>query len=289
MKKTAADYAFEGTVYIFLTFLMVITIVPFLHLLAISFSADWAVVSGRVGIWPVQFQWETMRVVVTNATFLNAFLNSVFVTSIGTALSLLITAIVAYPLSKRTLPGLPIFMVLFIFTMMFNGGIIPNYLLIKNIGLLNNLFSLILPSLINVFNLLVMKSYFESIPEALEESAHMDGAGVMTILWRIIIPVSGPVLATMALFYAVAYWNDFFQAMLYINKPGLKPLQLYLRDLVLMADDTSLMLSPEDRMNVPPEGLRAATVIAATVPIVVLYPFLQRYFVKGVMIGSVKG
>lgn len=289
MKKKTTDYIFEGSIFILLAFLMVITIVPFLHLIAISFSADWAVVSGRVRIFPVDFQWETMKVVVTNATFLKAFMNSAFVTSVGTALSLMLTAIVAYPLSKRSLPGLSIFMVLFIFTMMFNGGIIPNYLLIKNIGLLNNLFALILPSLLNVFNLLVIKSYYESIPEALEESAYIDGAGIMTILWRIIIPISGPVLATMALFYAVAYWNDFFQAMLYINKPALKPLQLYLRDLVLMADDTSLMLSPEDRMNVPAEGLRAATVIAATLPIVVLYPLLQRHFVKGVMIGSVKG
>ncbi|RAU98910.1 carbohydrate ABC transporter permease [Paenibacillus sp. YN15] len=289
MKKKTTDYIFEGSIFILLAFLMVITLIPFLHLIAISFSADWAVVSGRVGVFPVDFQWETMKVVVTNATFLKAFMNSAFVTSVGTALSLILTAIVAYPLSKRSLPGLSVFMVLFIFTMMFNGGIIPNYLLIKNIGLLNNLFALILPSLLNVFNLLVIKSYYESIPEALEESAYIDGAGIMTILWRIIIPVSGPVLATMALFYAVAYWNDFFQAMLYINKPALKPLQLYLRDLVLMADDTSLMLSPEDRMNVPAEGLRAATVIAATLPIVVLYPLLQRHFVKGVMIGSVKG
>ncbi|UUZ80874.1 carbohydrate ABC transporter permease [Paenibacillus sp. P26] len=163
-------------------------------------------------------------------------------------------------------------------------------MLIKNLGLINSLWSLILPAAVSVFNLLVIKSYYESLPEALEDSAKMDGARTFTILFRIILPLSGPVLATIALFYAVYYWNDFFHPMLYISDPSLKPLQLYLRDIVMDADSsTALNKSADDMMNVSPEGMRSATVIASTVPILLVYPFLQKYFIKGVLIGSVKG
>jgi putative aldouronate transport system permease protein len=195
----------------------------------------------------------------------------------------------AYPLSKRELPGVGIIIILFVLTMMFNGGIIPNYLLIRQLDLIDNLGSLVLPALISVFNMLVIKSYFESLPPSLEESAKIDGARNYTILFRIILPLSGPVLATIGLFYAVYYWNDYFNPMLYINSTSLKPLQLYLQDIVMNADSSSFKMSAEDMMNVPAEGVRAATVIASTVPILLVYPFLQKYFIKGVLIGSVKG
>jgi putative aldouronate transport system permease protein len=181
-------------------------------------------------------------------------------------------------------------MVLFVFTMLFSGGMIPNYLLMRNLNLINNLWALILPGMISVFNMLIIKSYYENLPEALEESARIDGAKTYTILFRIILPLSMPVIATISLFYAVGFWNDFFNPMLYINDTSLKTLQLYLRDVVMDADTSNAAnKSVDDLMNMSPEGIRAATVVASTVPILCVYPFLQKYFIKGVLIGSVKG
>ncbi|RIX60196.1 carbohydrate ABC transporter permease [Paenibacillus nanensis] len=289
-RKTIKDYALDGTIYVLLILMGLMTLLPFVNVLSKSFSEEWAIVSGRVGVFPVGFQLDTMAFVVTNSQFLRSLWISVLISLIGTLASLLITSLTAYPLSKRELPGMGVLIVLFIFTMMFNGGIIPNYLLIRELGLINHLGSLVLPALISVFNMLVIKSYFESLPSSLEESAKIEGARNLTILFRIILPLSGPVLATIGLFYAVYYWNDYFHPMLYINSTSLKPLQLYLQDIVMNADTSSALdKSADDLMNVPAEGVRAATVIASTIPILLVYPFLQKYFIKGVLIGSVKG
>ncbi|MFD0682813.1 MULTISPECIES: carbohydrate ABC transporter permease [unclassified Paenibacillus] len=289
-RKSIADLSLDVCAYTFLLLMAVSTLLPFANVLSKSISEEWAVVSGKVGIFPVGFQLHTMEYVVTSAQFIRSFMVSVGITVVGTLISILLTAVTAYPLSKRHLPGISFIMVLFVFTMMFNGGIIPNYLLMRNLNLINSLWSLILPAMISVFNLLVIKSYYESLPEALEDSAKMDGAKTYTILFRIILPLSGPVLATIGLFYAVYFWNDFFNPMLYISDASLKPLQLYLRDIVMDADSSSaLNKSVDDLMNVSPEGVRAATVIASTIPILLVYPFLQKYFIKGVLIGSVKG
>lgn len=290
-KKTFGDIGLDAVVYATLLLMALTTLLPFANVLSKAVSQEWAVVSGKVGVFPVGFQLETMKFVVTSSQFIRSFSVSVIVTVGGTLLSLLLTAITAYPLSKRHLPGISSVMVLFIFTMLFNGGIIPNYLLIRYLGLMNSLWALVLPALINVFNLLVIKSYYETLPDSLEESARMDGAKNFTILFRILLPLSGPVLATIALFYAVYYWNDYFHPMLYINSPSLKPLQLYLRDIVMDANSVSAGIdrSADDLMNVSPEGVRAATVIASTIPILLVYPYLQKYFIKGVLIGSVKG
>jgi len=289
--KTFGDRLLMIFIYGVLILLAVSTLVPFLNVFSKAVSQEWAIVSGKVGFYPIGFQLDTMMFVITSNTFIRSLFISTVVTVGGTILSLALTAVTAYPLSKRNLPGIGGVMVLFVFTMMFNGGLIPNYLLIRKLGLINDLWSLILPALINVFNLLVIKSYYESLPESLEESARMDGARNFTVLFRIILPLSMPVIATIALFYAVHFWNDYFNPMLYISDPSLKPLQLYLRDIVMDADSASAGLNRtvDDMMNVPPEGVRAATVIASTVPILLVYPFLQKYFIKGVLIGSVKG
>ncbi|PYI56531.1 carbohydrate ABC transporter permease [Paenibacillus flagellatus] len=289
--RTISDISLDVIIYGTLLLLTFVTLLPFVNVLSKAVSEEWAVVSGKVGLFPVGFQLDTMKFVITSNPFIRSFSVSVFITVVGTALSLLITAITAYPLSKRHLPGIGFVMILFVFTMLFNGGIIPNYMLIRNLGLLDSLWSLILPSLVSVFNLLVIKSYFESLPESLEESARMDGARTFTVLFRIFLPLSGPVLATIALFYAVSYWNDFFNAMVYINSPSLKPLQLYLRDIVLNAASATagMEVSQDDMMNLSPDNVRSATVIASTIPILLLYPYLQKHFIKGVLIGSVKG
>ncbi|WJH33778.1 carbohydrate ABC transporter permease [Paenibacillus sp. CC-CFT747] len=290
-KRTYADYTLDAVIYLVLILMALSTLLPFANVLAKAVSAEWAVLSGKIGLFPIGFQLDTMKFVATSPQFIRSFLISVGVTVVGTLLSLLITAVTAYPLSKRKLPGVSVILILFVFTMMFSGGIIPNYLLVRKLGLLNTLGSLILPALISVFNMLVIKSYYESLPESLEESAKMDGAKDWTILFRIILPLSGPVLATIGLFYAVSYWNDFFSPMLYINSPSLKPLQLYLRDIVMDANSVTAGLdrNADDLMNVSSEGVQAATVIASTIPILLVYPFLQKYFIKGVLIGSVKG
>ncbi|WP_079912793.1 carbohydrate ABC transporter permease [Paenibacillus sp. 32352] len=288
-KKTLGDWSLDAFIYILLLICGLITLLPLVNVLSKALSEESAVISGQVGLIPVGFQLETMKYVVSSAQFLHSISVSLFITIVGTLLSILLTAITAYPLSKRHLPGISLILILFIFTMMFNGGIIPNYLLIKQLHLVNSLWSIILPALISVFNMLVIKSYYESLPEALEESAKMDGARNLTILFRIVLPLSGPVLATIALFYAVYFWNDYFNPMLYITSPSLKPLQLYLRDIVLDADSSSMSKTADELMNASPEGIRAATVIASIIPMLLVYPYLQKHFVKGVLIGSVKG
>ncbi|MGG1518832.1 carbohydrate ABC transporter permease [Paenibacillus oryzisoli] len=289
-KKTFGDWTLDVCVYGALILSGLVTLLPMANVLSKALSDESAVISGKVGIFPVGFQLDTMKFVVSSGQFLHSISVSLFVMVVGSVLAIGLTALTAYPLSKRHLPGIPFVLLLFIFTMLFNGGIIPNYLLMKELHLINSLWSLILPALISVFNLLVIKSYYESLPEALEESAKMDGARNFTILFRIILPLSTPVIATIALFYAVYFWNDYFHPMLYISNASLKPLQLYLRDIVMDADSSTAMnKSVDDLMNVSPEGIRSATVIASIIPMLLVYPFLQKHFVKGVLIGSVKG
>ncbi|OKP90303.1 carbohydrate ABC transporter permease [Paenibacillus sp. P32E] len=289
-KRTKGDLLLDTGVYLFLIALGLMMLMPLASVFSKSVSEEWAITSGKVGILPVGFQLDTLIQVISSSLFIRAFCISVGVTAIGTLLSILMTALTAYPLSKRNLPGISFIMVLFIFTMLFSGGLIPNYLLMRQLHLINNLWVLILPGMISVFNMLVIKSYYESLPEALEESARIDGAKTYTILFRIILPLSMPVIATIALFYAVGYWNDYFGPMIYINETALKTLQLYLQDVVMDANSANLTnKSVDDLMNMSPEGIRAATVVASTVPILLVYPFMQKYFIKGVLIGSVKG
>ncbi|OKP72216.1 sugar ABC transporter permease [Paenibacillus helianthi] len=289
-KRTKGDLLLDTGVYLFLIALGLMMLLPLASVFSKSVSEEWAITSGKVGILPVGFQLDTLMQVISSSLFIRAFCISVGVTAIGTLISILMTALTAYPLSKRKLPGISFIMVLFIFTMLFSGGLIPNYLLMRQLHLINNLWVLILPGMISVFNMLVIKSYYESLPEALEESARIDGAKTYTILFRIILPLSMPVIATIALFYAVGYWNDYFGPMIYINETALKTLQLYLQDVVMDANSANLTnKSVDDLMNMSPEGIRAATVVASTVPILLVYPFMQKYFIKGVLIGSVKG
>lgn len=292
VKTSIWDKLFVFSNYTFFVLLGVATIFPFLNLIAKSLSSEAAVISGQVNLLPVDIQFGTYSYVISDNMFQTAFKNSVIVTVVGTFLSLVMTTISAYPLSKPRLRGRKWFILFFIFTMLFSGGLIPTYLLIRSLGLINTLPVLFLPAMISVFNMLVIKSYFENIPDALEESAKMDGASNVRTLVQIVLPLSLPVLATIALFYAVAFWNDFFMAMIYINSPELKPMQLYLKELLASSNDVFMRLDTIDvnmAMNASPQAIQAASIIVATVPILLVYPFLQKYFVKGVMLGSVKG
>ena len=290
IRKTAEDVFIDVLSYAVMGLFALITLIPFLNIIAKTFSEDWAVVSGKVGILPMGFQLDSLNYVITSSRFLSSFMVSVIITAAGTALSILLICVTAYPLSKKKLWGVKGVMILYVFTMMFSGGMIPNYLLIKNLGIYNTLWSVILPGMINVFNLMIVKNYFESIPESIEESAMMDGASYTRVLFTIVLPLAVPTIATITLFTAVNYWNNYMGPMLYINEPGLKPLQLYLREIILEQSDMVLSSqSAEDQLNISSEGVRAATIIASTLPILVVYPFIQKYFIKGIMIGSVKG
>lgn len=290
IRKTAEDVFIDVLSYAVMGLFALVTLIPFLNIIAKTFSEDWAVVSGKVGILPMGFQLDSLNYVITSSRFLSSFMVSVIITAAGTALSILLICVTAYPLSKKKLWGVKGVMILYVFTMMFSGGMIPNYLLIKNLGIYNTLWSVILPGMINVFNLMIVKNYFESIPESIEESAMMDGASYTRVLFTIVLPLAVPTIATITLFTAVNYWNNYMGPMLYINEPGLKPLQLYLREIILEQSDMVLSSqSAEDQLNISSEGVRSATIIASTLPILVVYPFIQKYFIKGIMIGSVKG
>ncbi|XOK64741.1 carbohydrate ABC transporter permease [Paenibacillus elgii] len=292
MSASPAGRAFTALNYTFFVLLGLTTMFPFLNLIAKSLSSEEAVVSGRVTLLPVDWQIGTYRYVMSQSLFLASFQVSVFVTVAGTLLALFMTTLAAYPLSKPRLHGRKWFILMYIFTMLFSGGLIPTYLLMQSLQLIDKLPVLFLPAMISVYNMLIIKNYFESLPDSLEESAKLDGAGNLTILWRITLPLSLPVLATIALFYAVAFWNDYFASLIYINTPENKPLQLYLKELFVSSSDTFLQLGAEMNvdaaMNTSPQAIQAASILLATLPILLVYPFLQKYFVKGVLVGSVK-
>lgn len=233
IRMSAGERIFQALNYLFFAIVSWTTLFPFLNLLAKSLSGEEAVVSGRVSLFPADIQFGTYAYVLSDAKFMNAFMVSVIITVAGTALGLVMTAMAAYPLSKPRLRGRKFFILMYVFTMLFSGGLIPTYLLMHRLNLIDTLWVLFLPSMISVFNMLIIKNYFESLPDELEESAKMDGASNLTILFRITVPLSLPVFATIALFYAVGFWNDYFASMIYINSPDLKPLQLYLKELLI--------------------------------------------------------
>lgn len=286
---STGEKIFSVVNHIFFILLGLSTIFPFINLIAKSLSSEAAVVSGMVNLYPIDFQIGTYKYVASNSLFLGAFIVSVTVTLVGSLLALFMTTLAAYPLSKPRLRGRKFFIIMYLFTMLFSGGLIPTYLLMHKLHLIDKLAVLFLPLMINVYNMLIVKSYFESLPDSLEESAKMDGASNMTILARIILPLSMPVLATISLFYAVTFWNDYFTSLIYINSADLKPLQLYLKELFVSSTDTFMRTNVDASLNVSPQSIQAASIILATLPIICVYPFLQKYFVKGVLVGSVKG
>ncbi len=289
IKRTKGDIAVSAVAYIVMCIAAIIILVPFLNIIAKCFSEDWAVVSGKVGIWPVGFQLNSIKYVFKQQQFLQSAGLSFVVTIIGTVIGIFLTAMTAYPLSKKHLPGIKFLLVVFVFTMLFNGGLIPTYLLMKQLKLLNTFWVLLIPLLFSVYNMLIVKNYYESIPESIEESARIDGASNFVIFIKIIMPLSVPVYATIILFIAVAYWNDYFNPMMYITKSSLKPLQLYLRDIIAEASDSLNSNRDDSWIGMSTEGMRSATILASIIPVLCVYPFVQKYFIKGIMIGSVKG
>jgi len=277
-------------IYILIGFIAFTCVTPFITIIATSFSGHSAILTGKVGLWPVDFHINAYKAVLMDAKFYRSLMVTIFVTVIGTLLNLCLTALTAYPLSKN-IKGRKYIMTFIVFTMLFSGGLIPNYFNVRQLGLLDTVWALILPSGISTFNLIILRTFFMGIPKELEDAAFMDGAGQARILWKVYVPLSKTVLLTLGLFYAVAHWNSYMNAMIYIRNSELYTLQVRLRQLVMgdMATQLTGSLSNEDQQVLVLESVKAAIVVVSTIPIIAVYPWLQKYFVKGVMIGALKG
>jgi len=271
--QTRGERAFRIVNPILLTGVVVVMLYPFVHVVAQSLSQARYVRAGKVGIWPEGFTLITYRQALHYSWFWTGYRNSVIYTVVGTAIAMVLTICYAYVLSKKDLRGRRLLIGAAVVTMFFDGGIIPNYVLVSHLGLRNTMWAVVLPDAINVFNLLVMKAYFETIPVELEEAAAIDGMSTYRILWSIVLPLSKAVIATITLFYAAAYWNAWFDALLYLDRQDLFPITLYLRDLV---------------NGGPPTVIAMASLVTA-LPILLVAVFSQRYLVSGLKLGAVKG
>ncbi|WP_130858779.1 carbohydrate ABC transporter permease [Gracilibacillus phocaeensis] len=289
MHNTAAGRVFDVINFIFLGVVGLVTVVPFLYIVAGSFATETELATRPFFIIPETITTAAYQYIFSTDSVLRSLVVSVFVTVVGTVVSMILTLTMAYPLSRRTMVGRNFVLNLILFSMLFNGGMIPTYLLVKNLGLLDSLWSLILPLAINPFNLIIVKTFFQELPKELEDASKIDGCSEFQTFWKVMLPLSKPVIATFTLFYAVFYWNDFFQALLYLTDTTKWPIQLLLQQLVMVAN-VGLGDMQEAMLYEPPEeSIKLAVIVVATVPILIFYPFLQKHFAKGVMLGSVKG
>ncbi|WP_405453782.1 carbohydrate ABC transporter permease [Paenibacillus sp. HJGM_3] len=276
-----------------LALLSLIALYPFWYEIVSSFSSSRAITAGEVSLWPVDFNTEAYKRLLEDGQLFVSMRNTVLVTVIGTLMNMVFTVLAAYPLSRRRLMGRHALLMFITFTMLFVSGVIPNFILVKSLGLMNTYWALWLPSLISTYNMFVMKTFMEGLPEEVIESAAIDGAGDWRILLKIILPLCKPILAALSLFYAVGWWNSYFHVMLYITKSSLQTLTLKLYQMILQVDQNLLEnVSGSEgvaEVTLTPEGIKAAAIVIAVTPILIVYPFLQKHFVKGVLIGSVKG
>ena len=290
--QTKGEKVFYFINYILVTLVMLTMLVPLLNIVSTSFSSERAVVSNEVGLWPVEFTASTYTMVVKTTPIFLAMKNTVLLTLVGTLISMFITICTAYALSKKRLFGRQFFLGAITITMIIGAGLIPNFMLIKDLGLMNTYWAIWLPGAMSTWNMLVMKTFFSALPDSLEESALIDGANDLRILWSIVLPLSIPSIATITLFYAVGYWNSYFNVTLYISKSGLKVLQQVLHEVVAKVGEVlgqAQLDSSEAMQPTATESVQSAAIVIATLPIMCVYPFLQKYFVKGVMIGAIKG
>ncbi|TDF98948.1 carbohydrate ABC transporter permease [Paenibacillus piri] len=286
-----ASRLFDVLTNSWLLLVVVATIYPFLHVASVSISEVNAVLEKRVTFFPIGFDTTAYKAVLDNSFLWTSYGNTVMYTLIGTAVNLVLTTLMAYALSKRSLYGRGFFTVLVVFTMFFHGGVIPNYLIVRELGLINSMWAVILPVAVSTWNLMIMRTFFQEFPSELEEAAIMDGCNPLQVLLRIVVPLSKPILLTIMLFYAVWHWNSYFLPLVYLNDKAKYPLQILLQQ-ILISDSTSFA---EANASIDPskliisDSIKYATIVVAIAPIVMVYPFIQKYFVKGAMMGSVKG
>ncbi len=290
IRESAGSRVFDVVVYVLLVLVALICLLPFLHVVAMSLSSNGAVISQKVYFWPVEFSLDGYSMVLDDPSMMRSLGMTVLITVAFTVLGMVLTVLAAYPLTKRELKGRGVISFMFMFTMYFSGGLIPEFLLLNDLKMLNTPFALILPLAFSAYNIIIMRSFIESsIPASLEEAAFLDGANYWSVLFRVVLPLSKPVLATLCLFFAVGRWNAYGDALYYISTSTLYPLQLKLYYLMGMASDAATLAEGGSTNYVTGEVIKATCVMFATLPIIILYPFLQRYFVTGIMIGAVKG
>lgn len=288
--KDSRGYTTFRVVNIIVLFLiMFVTLYPFINIVAQSFSSEGFINSGQVNLYPRGFNVETYKTVMADSMFWTNYRNTVVYTVVGTVIALVMTTMFAYALSKKHLKGRNGFILIAVFTMFFNGGLIPNYVLINALGFKNTLWAIVIPNAISIFNLLVMKAFFENMPEELEEAAAIDGLSTYGTLFRIVLPLSKAVIATMTLFYAVSFWNSWFAAFLYMDKRELYPVTVYLRNLIKGAETATSVGGAGAEVSAVAANIQSVTMVLTVLPIIMLYPFIQKYFVSGVMLGAVKG
>ena len=295
IKSSGIDRIFDILVYCIAIFAFLIVLIPLMNVISSSFSSGKMVQTGQIRIFPKEFTLDAYKMVFGYRDIWIGYRNTIFYTFVGTTLNVIFTILMAYPLSRRDLKGKAIIMKLLVFTMMFSGGLIPNYLLVKTLHLLNTAWSLWLPGLLSVYNVIVMRTFFQTtIPEELLEAAQIDGCTNRKYLVSVVLPLSKTILAVMVLLYAVGHWNNYFSAMLYLNEKNKYPLQIFLRDILISSKvDMSAMRGGDVQEMLKKQEMQIlmkySLIVVSSVPVFIMYPFVQKYLVKGVMIGSVKG
>ena len=287
--RSVSAKVFEAVVHIVMICVVLLTLLPVIHVISISFSSAAAISRGDVGLWPVEFSVSAYTAIFKSGNVPRSFLNSVYYTALGTAINMLLTTMMAYPLSRTYLTFRKFYNVLVLITMFFSGGLIPTFLTVKSLGLYNTVWAIALPGAISTWNLIIMRTFFMGLPAELEESAQLDGANDFTIFARIILPLSKASIATIALFYGVGHWNNWFSGMIYFKNSKSYPLQTILRSIVINSEVSDEITVDEVINSISAEGIKYSTLVVSMVPMMAVYPFIQKYFVKGVMIGSLKG
>ena len=292
-RTTRRDRFFYGLINVLLLLLTLVVLYPLVYIVSSSFSSPAAVSAGKVVLWPVDFSLRGYQAVFDYQPVYTGYANTIFYTVFGTLINVVMTISAAYALARKSLPGRGFFSFLFTFTMLFSGGLIPNYLLMKDLGIINTRWAMLLPGAISAYNLIVTRTFIQNtIPDELLEAAQIDGCSDIQFFFRFVLPLSKAVLAVITLFYAVGHWNAYFNAFLYLNKRSLYPLQIYLREILIMnsvdaemVEDTELQQAMQGMADL----LKYSLIVVSSAPILCAYPFLPRYFIKGVMIGSLKG
>lgn len=294
IKLTPVDRSFYVVVDVYLAICGIIVLLPLLHVLAQSLSDPMMVIAGRVSFFPINPTLDIYSQVIKSQNIMTGFMNTLFYAGVGTCLNLFMTVICAYPLARKGLWGRKVIVFIFTFTMMFGGGMIPTYLVIKQLGLIDTRAVMILPGAITVWNMIMCRTYFmSSIPEELYESASLDGASDIRILVSMVVPLSVPILAVMVLFYAVGHWNSYFDAMIYLNSPELYNIQLVLRNAInnvkSISENGASDMANMVKNEANGEAIKYVLIVITIIPVMIIYPFVQKYFIKGIMIGSIKG
>lgn len=276
---------------ILLAVVALVTVVPFIYVVAGSFATQRELLEKGFILFPTEFSLEAYKYIFSTSTLMRSLGVTIFITVVGTLINITLTCLMAYPLSRRDMDFRSPIQLMVIFTMLFSGGMIPTFLVVKELGMLDTYWSLLLPGAISAFNLIIIRSFFQQLPAELEESAKIDGASDPGILLRIVIPLSLPALATFSLFYAVGHWNTYFSSILYINDSSMWPIQVLLRQIVMLSQGGSLgdTSSLESNFIPPDQAVKMAVIVISTIPILIVYPFLQKHFAKGALLGSVKG